>query len=229
MKSNGSVRPALVLGALGVVYGDIGTSPLYALRECFHAEHGVPPSPENVVGVLSWVFWTLVLIVCVRYLTFVLRADNEGEGGILSLLALAFGRGPSTSKRSTIFLLMGVFGATLLYGDGMITPCITILGAVEGLEVATPVLRPYIIPLALLILLGLFTFQKHGTKAVGRVFGPIMLLWFLSLAALGIAGVVKSPIVLTALNPLYALRFMVGNGFTAFVVLGAVFLVVTGA
>ena len=229
MKSNGSVRPALVLGALGVVYGDIGTSPLYALRECFHPEHGVPPSAANVLGVLSLVFWTLILIVCVKYLTFVLRADNEGEGGILSLLALAFGRGPSTTTRSAMFLLLGVFGATLLYGDGMITPCITILGAVEGLEIATPAVHPYIIPLAILLLFGLFALQRHGTKLVGRLFGPVTLLWFVVMAALGIIGIAKSPGVFQAINPWYAVRFLAENGFMAFIVLGAVFLVVTGA
>jgi KUP system potassium uptake protein len=229
MNSKGRGRSLLVLGALGVVYGDIGTSPLYALRECFHAEHGVPPSPANVMGVLSLVFWSLVLIVCVKYLTFVLRAENDGEGGILSLLALGFGRGPSTSRRSTVFLLMGVFGAALLFGDGMLTPCITILGAVEGLEVATPLFRPYIVPLAIIILVGLFAFQKHGTGAVGRVFGPITLLWFLSIGVVGVVSVAKSPVVLIAINPWYAAQFVMGNGFAAFIVLGAVFLVVTGA
>ena len=219
----------MVLGALGVVYGDIGTSPLYALRECFNAEHGVAPSPANVLGVLSLIFWTLVLIVCLKYLTFVLRADNDGEGGILSLLALAFGRGPTESRRSTIFLLLGVFGAALLYGDGMITPCITILGAVEGLELATPVVHPYIIPITLAILVGIFSFQKHGTTAVGRVFGPVTLVWFITIAALGVASIVKSPVVLLALNPWHALHFVFENGFAAFIVLGAVFLAVTGA
>ncbi len=218
-----------MLGALGVVYGDIGTSPLYALRECFHLSHDLVANRASVLGVLSLIIWSLVLIVCVKYLAFVLRADNRGEGGVLALLALALGDQPGASRHRTVLLTAGIFGAALLYGDGMITPCITVLGAVEGLEVATPVFAPYIVPLSIIVLVVLFACQKAGTEQVGRVFGPVMLVWFAVLAALGLRGICMAPGVLAAFSPHYAVRFVIDNGFTAFVVMGAVFLVVTGA
>jgi KUP system potassium uptake protein len=223
-------RVALLVGALGVVYGDIGTSPLYALRQCFHPVHGVAPTPGNVLGVVSLVFWTLTLMVSVKYLGLILRADNKGEGGILALLWLAVPERQGTPGRTARWLLLlGVFGAALLYGDGIITPAITVLGAVEGLEIATPVFQPYVLPLAVAVLLGLFSVQRFGTSRVGAVFGPIMLVWFGALALLGLRGIGMAPRILLALSPHHAFQFMTGHGHLAFVVLGAVFLSVTGA
>ncbi|HUR45889.1 MAG TPA: potassium transporter Kup [Candidatus Saccharimonadales bacterium] len=223
------LRIGLMVGALGVVYGDIGTSPLYALRECFVGEHGAMPTPEHVMGVLSLIFWSLILIVCLKYLTFVIRADNKGEGGILSLAALAFGDTTAASRRRALLLILGVFGAALLYGDGLITPCISVLGAMEGLKVATPFFEPYIVPITILVLVGLFSFQKIGTESVGKIFGPMTLLWFLTIAALGVRGILMAPRVLHSLSPHHGLEFLVHNGFRGFMVLGAVFLAVTGA
>jgi KUP system potassium uptake protein len=232
MKSDGPkgrYLAGLMVGALGVVYGDIGTSPLYALRECFSETHGVAATPDNVLGVLSLIFWALVLVVSVKYLTFVLRADNKGEGGILSLLALAFGDGQGVTRSRKVVLLLGIFGAALLYGDGVITPSITILGAVEGLEVATTQLRHFIVPLAILILLCVFAGQKFGSGRMGKVFGPVMVVWFVTIAILGVRGILMAPEVLAAANPWHGLQFILENRFMAFVVLGAVFLVMTGA
>jgi KUP system potassium uptake protein len=218
------------VGALGVVYGDIGTSPLYALRECFHGPHAVSASPANVLGVLSLMLWSLIILVSIKYLGFVLRADNKGEGGILALLALAFPSGASqTGSRAKWLILLGLFGTALLYGDGMITPAISVLSAVEGLTVATDVFEPYIIPITVLVLITLFSVQRHGTGRVGRVFGRVTILWFIVLAALGIKGLVAAPEVLAALNPWHAIRFFLANGWHGFVVLGSVFLAVTGA
>ena len=219
----------LAIGALGVVYGDIGTSPLYALRECFNPAHGVPPTATNVLGVLSLIFWSLVFIVCIKYLTFVLRADNKGEGGILALLALAFGDHPERRRTRALLVTFGVFGAALLYGDGMITPCVSILGAMEGLEIATPFFKPYVVPLTIVVLIALFAFQWRGTGGVGKVFGPVTLIWFLAIAVLGLRGILMKPVVLQALNPYHGMEFLFTHGYSAFVVLGAVFLVVTGA
>lgn len=219
----------LMLGALGVVYGDIGTSPLYAIRECFTTEHGVAASRENVLGVLSMVVWTLVLVVCIKYVTFVLRADNRGEGGILALLALAFGDAKAQSRRRALLMALGVFGAALLYGDGLITPCITVLGAVEGLELSTSFFTPYIVPISIVILIGLFWLQQAGTGKVGAMFGPVMLVWFGTLAVLGIRGILMSPGVLQALFPWHALTFFAHNGTSAILVVGTMFLAVTGA
>ena len=219
----------LMVGALGVVYGDIGTSPLYALRECFHGVHKIDAGAASVLGILSLIFWTLTAIVSVKYLLFVLRADNKGEGGILSLLVLAFGDESNTSRRRSILVGLGVFGAALLYGDGMLTPCVTVLSAIEGLEVATPLFSPYVVPLTILILIALFAVQRVGTGGMGRAFGPVTVVWFVVLAALGVRGILMAPEVLGALSPHHALRFMMANGSTAFVVLGAVFLSVTGA
>lgn len=221
---------AAAVGALGVVYGDIGTSPLYALRECFHGPHAVSASPANVLGVLSLMLWSLIILVSIKYLGFVLRADNKGEGGILALLALAFPSGASqTGSRAKWLILLGLFGTALLYGDGMITPAISVLSAVEGLTVATDVFEPYIIPITVLVLITLFSVQRHGTGRVGRVFGRVTILWFIVLAALGIKGLVAAPEVLAALNPWHAIKFFLANGWHGFVVLGSVFLAVTGA
>jgi KUP system potassium uptake protein len=215
----------LSFGALGVVYGDIGTSPLYALRECFSPGHHLPVSPANILGVLSLVFWALVIVVSVKYLTFVMRADNRGEGGILALMSLVE---PRKSKRRGMLLALGLFGSALLYGDGIITPAISVLSAIEGLEVVAPGFHPYIIPITIVVLIGLFTVQKAGTAKVGQMFGPIMLAWFLVIAALGLWQILQEPSVLRAIFPTHAFRFFMTNGWMGFVVLGSVILVVTG-
>jgi len=218
------------LGALGVVYGDIGTSPLYALRECFSPHLGVQLTPSHVLGVLSLIFWALILIVSLKYQALVLRADNRGEGGILALLALlnpwrTLGQG----RAASVLMALGVFGAALLYCDGMITPAISVLSAVEGLKIAAPGAEPFVVPLTLVILAALFSLQRFGTARVGAVFGPVMLVWFTTLAALGIYGISHNPGVVIALNPWYALSFLLTESQAALLVLGGVFLVVTGA
>lgn len=229
-ESGSKYHVALALGALGVVYGDIGTSPLYALRECFYGEHGIAATHANILGVLSLIFWSLIAIISIKYLTFVMRADNKGEGGILALMHLAFPESKESMDRISrrVLLALGVFGASLLYGDGMITPAITVLSAVEGLEIATPMFKHFIVPATVVVLIGLFAFQRIGTDKVGKIFGPVMVLWFLSLAAMGLRGIMSAPGVLVAFNPLHAVRFFIENGSTGFVVLGAVFLVLTG-
>ena len=228
--ATGRYLAVLTLGALGVVYGDIGTSPLYALRECFAGSHPLPPTHDNVLGILSLIFWSLLLIVSLKYLAIVLRATNKGEGGILALMALAFPkRSPGASRRRALLISLGVFGAALLYGDGMITPAISVLSAVEGLKVATPAFEHYVIPITVVTLIGLFAAQSRGTGRVGAIFGPVMILWVVSLAALGIRGILKAPEVLWSLDPLLGLGFLTRSGWTGFVVLGAVFLAVTGA
>jgi KUP system potassium uptake protein len=221
---------ALALGALGVVYGDIGTSPLYALKECFHGAHGVPVNEANVFGVLSLVFWALMLIISVKYIALILRADNRGEGGVLSLLSLAMPekRGERPRGLSRWVILIGVFGAALLYGDGIITPAVSILGAIEGLKVATPKFDPYIIPITVVLIIGLFAVQRYGTAKVGIMFGPITLVWFVSITLLGIRGIMEDWTVFAAINPIYGIRFLLGAGKAGFVVLGAVVLVITG-
>ena len=223
-------RLALVVGALGVVYGDIGTSPLYALRECFAGLHGVEPRPQNVIGVVSLILWSLTLIVSIKYLGFLMRANNRGEGGILALLSLALPEKQDTEKGFTrVLLLLGVFGAALLYGDGIITPAVTVLSAVEGLEVATTFFTPYIVPIAVVVLVGLFSVQRFGTGRMGTIFGPVMLLWFLVLGVLGVRGILMAPGILQALSPIPGLSFLAEHGQKSLVVLGAVFLSVTGA
>jgi len=218
----------LTLGAIGVVYGDIGTSPLYSLRECFHGQHGVAATHDNVLGVLSLIFWSLTLIISVKYILFVMRADNNGEGGILALLALV-AQGPDAKRKSRAMLIaLGLFGAALLYGDGMITPAISVLSAVEGLEVVTHIFEPYIVPITLAILVFLFMIQSRGTTRVGMLFGPVMVVWFATIAVLGLSWVVREPRVLAAFNPVHGMTFFQANGWHGFVVLGAVFLVVTG-
>ena len=218
----------LSLAALGVVYGDIGTSPLYAIRECFHGAHAIAPLPANILGVLSLIFWSLVIVISIKYLVFVLRADNHGEGGILSLTALATPIRPSGRTEHAFLIFIGIFGAALLYGDGIITPAISVLGAMEGLNVATPIFSPYVVPITIVLLVALFLFQSRGTAKVGRIFGPITLMWFTALAALGIAQILRYPAVLAAVNPLHAVDFFVRNGWHGFLILGSVFLVVTG-
>jgi KUP system potassium uptake protein len=219
----------LSLTALGVVYGDIGTSPLYAIKECFTGVHGVSPTPDNVLGVLSLVFWSLILVISVKYLGVVMRADNRGEGGILALMALVRPAHHDTSpRRRWAIVLLGLFGASLLYGDGMITPAISVLGAMEGLQVATPALASYVVPITIAILLVLFIFQHHGTGSVGSVFGPVMLLWFFAIGILGIVEIARQPAVLGAVDPVDGVRFFAQNHWYGVLVLGSVFLVVTG-
>ncbi len=223
----------LSVGALGVVYGDIGTSPLYAMKECFKPEHGIDPNLENVLGILSLVFLALVLVVVVKYLTFIMRADNRGEGGILALFALvnpkvAKKEGERGRRRTLILLMLGLFGAALLYGDGMITPAITVLGAVEGLGVATDSLARWVVPITVGIIVGLFAIQRRGTAGIGAIFGPAMLLWFVAITAVAIPAIIAEPRVLGAFNPIHAVRFMVTHGKAGFLMLGAVVLVITG-
>jgi KUP system potassium uptake protein len=215
------------LAVLGVVYGDIGTSPLYAFRDSFTDDHSIPITPANVFGVLSLIFWSLVIIISIKYIIYVMRADNRGEGGILALLALVV-PGLEARGRRRILVVLGVFGAALLYGDGVITPAISVLSAIEGLSVATPRFQEYQVLITVAILALLFIFQQRGTAGVAAVFGPIMLVWFLVLSALGISNAVQQPSVFAAVNPLHAIRFFVHNGWSAFVALGSVFLVVTG-
>jgi KUP system potassium uptake protein len=220
----------LAIPALGVVYGDIGTSPLYAVKECFSGDHRVVASTANVLGILSLIVWTLTLVVTVKYLTFILRADNRGEGGILALLALVPRKKPASAVEGPgLLVLLVLFGAALLYGDGVITPAISVLSAVEGLGVATRALEPAVVPLTVVTLVALFMAQKRGTGAVGIVFGPIMLAWFLMIGALGAAQVAKNPGVLAALDPRYAVRFFVQSGVNGYLVLGGVVLAITGA
>ncbi|HEX4940119.1 MAG TPA: potassium transporter Kup [Candidatus Kapabacteria bacterium] len=219
---------ALALGALGVVFGDIGTSPLYALKECFHAGHGIPISFENVVGILSLIFWSLVTVVSLKYVAFIMRADNNGEGGILSLLALALRSENKAGWRRSLLIGVGLFGAALFFGDGMITPAISVLSAVEGIKVAAPVLDPYVIPITIIVLVSLFLIQRHGTASVGAFFGPVMLVWFLTLGWLGIINISRHPDVLNLINPIWAFRFVLEQQVIAFIVMGAVVLTVTG-
>lgn len=217
----------LALTALGVVYGDIGTSPLYALRECFFGDYAVAATRENVLGVVSLIFWSLILVISVKYLLFILRADNRGEGGILVLMSLLRKRRGRIQPHA-VLIALGLFGAALLYGDGMITPAISVLSAVEGLRVATPVFRAYVEPITIVILIGLFLLQHRGTGRVGAMFGPVTLIWFMAIAALGVHGIAREPHILLAVEPWHAIGFFFENRVEAYFVLGAVFLVVTG-
>lgn len=228
MQNNRSSLAALTLGAFGVVYGDIGTSVLYALKEVFGTGH-VPFTPANVYGVLSLFFWTITVIVSLKYVSLVLRADNNGEGGLVAMLALASQSVKDKPKLRATLLLIGIFGTCLFYGDGVITPAISVLSAVEGLEVVAPRFKDWVIPLTIAILFGLFAVQKRGTSGIGRFFGPITLVWFLTLAALGVWQIADHPEILTALSPHHALRFIIVNPGTTFIILGAVVLCVTGA
>jgi KUP system potassium uptake protein len=234
--SSGSEPPSrrrLALGALtalGVVYGDIGTSPLYALRECFHGPHALAPTPDNVLGVLSLFFWALIIVISMKYLAFVMRADNRGEGGMLALMALVMQRtaGGNPSRNRRVLVWMALFGAGLIYGDGIITPAVSVLSATEGLVVATPGLQPYVVPLTLVILVGLFVMQSHGTGSVGKIVGPMMLLWFVTIGTLGARSILARPDVLRAVWPGHAVEFFLHNGLHGFLLLAVVILVITG-
>ncbi len=223
-----SHRNSLALAALGVVYGDIGTSPLYALKEVFGSpHHPVPITPDSVLGILSLVFWALMMVVSGKYVLFIMRADNRGEGGIMALMALAL-RNVKDGPQRHFIVILGLFGAALFYGDGVVTPAISVLSAVEGLEVITPAFKPYVIPLALVVLVLLFVIQRHGTAAVGKLFGPVMLLWFGVLTVLGVSNILAEPDVLRALNPAWGAAFLTNNPMLGFFSLGAVVLVLTG-
>jgi KUP system potassium uptake protein len=224
-----SSTAGLTLLALGIVYGDIGTSPLYALKETFAPSHGIPLNISNVLGGCSAIFWSLMIVVSLKYVTLIVRANNKGEGGIMALLALASSAVGERTRLRTIILFLGAIGAALFYGDAVLTPAISVLSAVEGLEVGTAAFKPYVIPIAIVILVTLFAFQRHGTAVIGTFFGPICVLWFLALAAVGVFNIVQNPQVLRALNPVHALGFITGHGFASFVVLGAVLLAITGA
>ena len=230
--SGGWRLAGLTLAALGVVYGDIGTSPLYALRECFDGVHALPVTPGSVLGVLSLFVWSLLLIVSIKYIMFVMRADNKGEGGILALLSLAFPekRGMDDGKAwiPKVMVALGLFGAALLYGDGMITPAVSVRGGVAGVNVLTPKLKDAVVPITLVVLTVLFMAQRAGTGAVGRVFGPIMIVWFAVISLLGVRGILREPAVLSALNPWHAVQFLAEGRWKVFPILGSVFLVVTG-
>jgi len=220
---------SLVIGALGVVFGDIGTSPLYAIRECFAGVHPIPVTQANVFGVISLVFWSLVVVVCIKYIIFLLRADNRGEGGIFALLSLV--RADTECRTSPLYpsvVMAAIFGASLIYGDGIITPAISVLSAMEGLEVATKALSPVVLPLTCIVLLTLFLVQKSGTYGVGRIFGPVMFIWFITIAVLGIAEIIGHPHIFTAINPLYIIDFFADHKLKGMVVLGSVVLVITG-
>lgn len=218
----------LVIGAIGVVYGDIGTSPLYAFKEAFSGVHGVPAIHENVLGVLSLIFWSLIFVVSIKYVVLIMRADNNGEGGIMALMALVQRATVDYPQLRWVLMTLGIFGAALFYGDGMITPAISVLSAVEGLEVATPALKTYVIPVTIVVIMLLFIVQRHGTARVGTLFGPVMIIWFITLAILGVRSIAKYPDVLAALNPMYAIHFFQHTHWAGFLVLGAVVLAVTG-
>jgi KUP system potassium uptake protein len=223
----GKALAMLSLGALGVVFGDIGTSPLYAIKECFLPEHNLPLTHDNVLGILSLIFWSLTFVISFKYITILLRADNRGEGGIMALLTLIRPPGEAKGRRRAL-LLLGLFGAALLYGDGVITPAISVLGALEGISIATPAFERFIVPLAVGFLVALFLFQKRGTAGVGRIFGPIMILWFGAILVFGVLGILRAPSVLQAVNPLYAVNFFVRDRLVGFLILGSVVLVFTG-
>jgi len=226
---NKSSLTALTLAAVGIVYGDIGTSPLYTLKTIFDPTHGLPLTTPNLLGIVSLIFWGLTLIVSLKYVTLVLRADNRGEGGVMALMALAMNSVTRHSRWYYVLMVIGVFGATMFYGDSVITPAISVLSAIEGLEVATPGLEKYIVPLTIVVLVGLYSVQRHGTAGIGRWFAPVMVVWFAALAVMGIINIVQEPIILHALNPLHAFEFMLRNRFIALVALGAVVLAFTGA
>ena len=228
LESKNTSLTTLILAAVGIVYGDIGTSPLYAMQVVFSKEHGLVLNSANLFGVVSLIIWGLIFIVSLKYVTILLRADNRGEGGIIALMTLALSSVGKTRWHFPV-TVMGLFGATLFYGDSVITPAISVLSAIEGLEVATPVLKPYIVPLTVAVLVGLYALQSRGTGGIGKWFGPIMVVWFFSLAAMGVVNIIRAPEILAALNPWHALLFLNSNGFIAFVALGAVVLAFTGA
>ena len=232
MKRSGSHRSstaALTLAALGIVFGDIGTSPLYAVKETFSPDHGIPLNAANILGGLSTMFWSLMIVVSLKYVLLIMRADNKGEGGIMALIALAQSAVRDQPHWRVPLMLIGIFGASLFYGDAVLTPAISVLSAVEGLHVGTTIFDPYVVPIAVGVLLALFAFQSRGTAAVGRLFGPVTMLWFIAIGAAGVHGIVQAPAILAALNPLHALSFLTSHGTASFVVLGSVVLAVTGA
>ena len=220
---------ALTLGAIGVVYGDIGTSPLYTIKEIFSASTGIALTQANIIGAISAVFWALMLVVTLKYVILVLRADNRGEGGVMALLALAVSTATAAPMRKKVLLGLGVFGAALFYGDSILTPAISVLSAVEGLELITPGLSAFVIPISITILVALFAFQRYGTNAVGKFFGPIIVVWFTVLGAAGLYHITKNPMILNALNPAYAFHFLADRGAGVFLAVGAVVLAITGA
>ena len=224
-----SGKAALTLAALGIVFGDIGTSPLYAVKETFSPDHGIPLTHANVLGGVSTIFWALMIVVSLKYVVLIMRADNRGEGGIMALIALASSAVKGHPQWRLPLMLIGIFGASLFYGDAVLTPAISVLSAVEGLEIGTSAFKPYVVPIAVAVLVALFAFQRSGTAVVGKLFGPVTLVWFVALGAGGVHGIVQQPDVLLALNPLHALRFVTGHGLASFIVLGAVVLAVTGA
>ncbi|MDQ6881439.1 MAG: potassium transporter Kup, partial [Pseudomonadota bacterium] len=226
---SGERRAALTLGALGVVYGDIGTSPLYTVKEVFGPDTGVPLDAAHLVGAVSVIFWGLMMVVSLKYVLLILRADNRGEGGIMALTALASKAAGSTPTRRLVLLLIGVLGAALFYGDSIITPAISVLSAVEGLEVVTPALKPYVLPISIAVLVGLFSVQRFGTALVGKLFGPLIAVWFLVLAGTGAIEIAKQPAILAALNPINGIAFLAAQGWHVFVVVGAIVLAFTGA
>lgn len=228
-QTNHSSIAALTIAAIGIVYGDIGTSPLYALKTVFSQEHGLELTPANLLGAISLIFWGLTIVVTLKYVTLILRADNRGEGGIMALMSLALSSLPKVSRLHYPLMLVGVFGAALFYGDSIITPAISVLSAIEGLEVAAPGLKPYVVPLTVLVLVALYAFQSRGTAGIGKWFGPIMFIWFATLAVMGVINILKSPEILAALNPWHAVSFMVRNRMIAFIALGAIVLAFTGA
>ena len=227
--SQRSTLGALTVAALGIVFGDIGTSPLYAVKETFSPQHGIPLTQANILGGLSTVFWALMIVVSLKYVVLIMRADNRGEGGIMALIALASSAVRDQGKWRLPLTLIGLAGASLFYGDAVLTPAISVLSAVEGLHIGTTLLDPYVVPLAVGVLLALFAFQVRGTATVGRFFGPITMLWFIAIGVAGIGGIMRAPVVLGAVNPLHALSFVTGHGAASFIVLGAVVLAVTGA
>jgi len=220
---------ALTLAALGVVYGDIGTSPLYTMKEVFGPHTGVPLDAAHLIGATSVIFWALMVVVTLKYVILILRANNRGEGGIMALTALAANAPGTTARRRTLLLLLGVFGAALFYGDSVITPAISVLGAMEGLEVVTPALKPYVLPISAMVLVGLFVMQRHGTATVGKLFGPVIAVWFGTLAVTGALQIHQQPEILTALNPLHAWGFLADRGWRLFAAVGAIVLALTGA
>ncbi len=222
-------RAALTLAALGIVYGDIGTSPLYAAKEVFNPSHGIVLDTGTILGGISAILWSLMIVVSLKYVLLIMRADNKGEGGIMALLALSSSAVQKFPRLRVILPMLGAIGAALFYGDAVLTPAVTVLSAVEGLEIGTSAFKPFVVPIAVGILVGLFMFQRHGTAVVGKLFGPVMLVWFSALALAGVANIVNDASILAALNPYHALRFVTDHGFASFVVLGAVVLAVTGA
>ncbi len=220
---------ALTVGALGIVYGDIGTSPLYAAKEVFNPAHGIAFNAMNIIGGISAIFWALMIVVSIKYVILIMRADNKHEGGIMALLALASASVREHAGWGRGLAILGVFGAALFYGDGVITPAISVLSAVEGLEIATPLFKPYVVPITVVVLIALFWFQRNGTSTVGALFGPVMVAWFAILALAGLTNIAGNPEILAAINPVHAILFLSQHGWSSFIVLGAVFLAVTGA